>query len=189
MYRLCLSKADEQGYKIFDDYRKPYNLNIFGWRHSYYYIDKFHDDLIVFWPVDSKKWEYRIWPITTLPGLPWLFNPINEDGTAVLVPGQYRNCYYRGMYKGDMVLRQMGKVRVFRDNNRDGNIDTKLEAIQEGNFGIHIHAAGWWSKVVGVSSAGCQVFQRQSDFKEFMQLTKLAADNWGNSFTYTLMEI
>ena len=37
-------------------------------------------------------------------------------------------------------------------------------------------------------SAGCQVFSKESDFNEFMDVCRKASDVWGNSFTYTLIE-
>jgi hypothetical protein len=62
------------------------------------------------------------------------------------------------------------------------------DTIEEGKFGINIHKAGNMSSVVNKWSAGCQVFKNASDFEEFMDIVRHARDNWGNSFTYTLLE-
>ena len=65
------------------------------------------------------------------------------------------------------------------------------ENVKEGIFGINIHKAG--SRVDGSTqidkwSAGCQVFAKESDFNQFMEICNKAKDVWGNSFTYTLIE-
>lgn len=186
---IYLREATTLRYKIFKETKShPLNLNIVGWRHTFFKHNKFNDWLSVYWQ-DSLKWSERHWRVTTLPGVPWLFNPINKDGTAVLVPGQYINAYALGEFKGYRALKQVAPVRVFRDNNRDGNIDLNPEKMQSGLFGIHIHKAGIWSQVVGQSSAGCQVFQRSADFNEFIDLCSEALEFWGNRFSYTLMEI
>ena len=43
------------------------------------------------------------------------------------------------------------------------------------------------SFLVNKWSAGCQVFQKIDDYKEFMELCKSSAALYGNSFTYTLI--
>jgi hypothetical protein len=65
------------------------------------------------------------------------------------------------------------------------------ENVQEGIFGINIHKAGKFvngSTQIDKWSAGCQVFSKESDFNEFMEICRKARDIWGNSFTYTLIE-
>jgi hypothetical protein len=37
-------------------------------------------------------------------------------------------------------------------------------------------------------SAGCQVFADPDDFDEFMAILYKAREEWGNKFTYTLLE-
>ena len=88
-------------------------------------------------------------------------------------------------------LRQKSPVKVYRDNNKDGDYDLIEENVQEGIFGINIHKAGRrveGSTQVDKWSAGCQVFSKESDFNEFMDICRKASDIWGNSFTYTLIE-
>lgn len=107
------------------------------------------------------------------------------QGTAILVPGQYKNCYGFGKYRGYECLRQVLPVKVYRDDDGDEEFDTNSDTVEEGLFGIHIHKAGVLSKIVGTWSAGCQVFQRKEDFEEFMNLCK---DSLQDLFTYTLIE-
>ena len=117
---------------------------------------------------------------------------MNKDGVAILVPGQYRGSHTIGLHQGKYeALRQQKPVKVYRDNNEDGKYDMIEENVKEGIFGINIHKAG--SRVAGSTqidkwSAGCQVFAKESDFNQFMEICNKAKDVWGNSFTYTLIE-
>lgn len=175
------------GYKVFSNEVRDYNINIVGWRTPLEEEDSFSDFISVYWR-HKGYWESKSWPATTRPGTPWLFHPENINGTAVLVPGQYVDAYSLGDYKGYTALRQVLPVRVYRDNNRDSKIDKKSDTIEEGLFGIQIHKAGAFSKFIGLNSAGCQVFQKSADFEEFIDLCTKAAKNFGNKFTYTLLE-
>jgi hypothetical protein len=116
----------------------------------------------------------------------------NKDGVAILVPNQYRGSHeirkHQGKYEA---LCQKKPVKVYRDNNKDGKYDMLEENIHEGIFGINIHKAG--SRVEGSTqidkwSAGCQVFSKESDFNQLMELAYKAKNLYGNSFTYTLIE-
>jgi len=183
-----LEKMKYQGFKLFTDQSKSLNLNIVGWRNKYTRPNQFDDYLAVYWR-SGGYWESRGWPITTFPGKPFLTNPISNKGTAILVPGQYVGAYELGSFKGYTALKQVKPVKVYRDNNRDSAPDQSIVTIEEGLFGIHIHKAGVFSQWVGNASAGCQVFQKSDDFKDFIKLCEQAALMWGNHFTYTLMEI
>lgn len=169
-------------------YDKPGGINIIGYRSKIHVVDKFNDFLAVYVARSGGVFDYDFWPITTMPGLPWLSNPIRKEGTAVLVSGQYIDSYRIGLYHGYYALKQVGPVQVFRDDNLDGEIDMENVSINRGLFGIHIHRAGLWSKIVGVSSAGCQVFQRRKDFDEFMSYCQEAVNCQGDRFSYTLLD-
>lgn len=165
----------------------PYNINIVGWRDQKARVGRF-DCFLSVYHLEDDIWKESYWPITTYPGRPALLRPVNKDGAAILVPGQYLNAYRLGVYKGYVALKQVRPVKVYRDKNLDTRFTLDADTIQEGLFGIHIHKASFWSKRVGVSSAGCQVFQRAQDYEEFMAICDKAAMNWGNLFTYTLVE-
>jgi len=179
----------DKKYKIFKDFSHPYNLNIIGVRNVLTKVDKFDDKLVVFWKEKAKHWEYREWPITTRPGAHWLLFPLNPNGTAIMVPGQYLGAYSIGKYRGKDVLRQVEPVKVYRDKNGDSEFNQDSATIEEGVFGLHIHRAGAISNIVGLHSAGCQVFQKQADFEDFMTLCASGAESWGNKFSYTLLEL
>lgn len=182
-----LKRAEELKYYVYKEGTHSYNLNIVGWRAKDIVEDKFNDIISVYWK-ENGIWKSKYWKATTLPGVPWLLNPVNKNGTAIMVPGQYPKAYVLSTYKGYKALKQLAPIRVYRDVNRDSKVTIVPGNIEIGVFGIHIHKAGWWSKLVGTSSAGCQVFQRADDFNEFISLCEQAAKFWGEYFTYTLID-
>lgn len=184
-----LNVMTQKGYRVFDNQLHAYNLNIVGYRNSKPVTDKFSDNLCIYWKYNNR-WSWRAWPITTLPGKPWLLNPMDsKKGCAILVPDQYIAAYKIGLFRGYSVLRQDRAMRVYRDNTRDEVFHLDPNTIEEGVFGIHIHKAGLWSKLVGTSSAGCQVFQKKDDFEAFMSYCRMAQIDWGDRFSYTLIEL
>ena len=181
---------DEKGYEWYDR-DMPFNLNIFGVRNSKRRVNAFDDFLYVIYRNHNLDWRIHQWEITTDPGLSVLENPINQEGTAILVPGQYKSAYKLGLHRGKYkaLVQQGGTVKVYRDNNRDNVHDFDENTIEEGWFGINIHKAGTDSNLVDGWSAGCQVFKREKDFNEFIEICDKAAGIYGNSFTYTLFHI
>lgn len=163
------------------------SLDVVGFRNKEGRVNYFDDWLgIVFKRYDGEI-VYFIWPGTTRPGKDSLLKPVNDDGTAIVVPGKYKEIYSVGNYKGYKALKQVGSIKVYRDRNKDGNWDLG-PTIQEGLFGIHIHKASFWSKIVGPYSAGCQVFQKAEDFEQFMSWIKSAVLDGQTKFNYTLLE-
>jgi len=181
--------CNSNGYSFFE--RGDYNLNIIGLRNDSGKADKFDDNINVVYKIDGS-WIVDIYAATTEPGTRILQRPIVKGGTAILVPGQYKGCYkidtHGGKRKYRAVCQRKGKVKIWRDDNRDRNPDYTGK-ILEGMFGINIHRQ-WGSddrEYTGGVSAGCQVFQSSVDFYEFMETCSVAADEWKNSFTYTLL--
>jgi len=184
--------VESKGHKWFE--KGNYNLNIVGVRNSNTHnkvTNKFDDCITVSYNVDGEE-KFHCFAATTDPGKYWEENIMRKDGVAILVPGQYRSSHkirkHQGKYEA---LCQQKDVKVYRDNNKDGVYDMLAESIQEGIFGINIHKAG--SRVNGSTqidkwSAGCQVFSKESDFNQLMDLAYKAKDLYGNSFTYTLIE-
>lgn len=178
----------QKGYQIFKDSTKPYNLNIIGWRNKDGKVDRFDDFISIYWLGYDGKWNGTTYSATTLPGKPYIKNPLTYRGAAVLAPGQYKGAYSIGTHKTYEALVQVKPVQVYRDNNKNDTIEC-IPPIEVGMFGINIHKASILNKLVGLSSAGCQVIQNLKDYEEFMQICKIARDFRGNSFTYTLLEI
>jgi len=187
-----LHRVSALGLKVFSG-SEAYDLNIIGIRSPEKTANAF-DDLICCAYREEKDgpWVVRCWPATTDPGTYWLDNPSRVDGTAILVPGQYRGVYKIDKHGGkyEALCQRNGDVSVYRDNNRDATLDADASSIVTGMFGINIHHAGQNSTRVDKWSAGCQVFARMADFDEFMGIVKqqIAHHPTWESFTYTLIE-
>lgn len=175
-----------KGYKWFDG---DYQLNIVGVRNSdtgKKVTNAFDDKLTLSYMVNGS-WVYKEWMNTTDPGTKGVKEYHNAAGVARLVPGQYIDSHFVGKHQGKYeALKQIGKVKVYRDANRDMTYDET--AIQEGVFGINIHKAGADSTYVENWSEGCQVFKRAADFEEFMTIVRASAAKGFTKFTYTLIE-
>ena len=168
-----------------------YNINIISVRNHSGRADIFDDFMNVIYKVDGE-WVIDSYIITTEPGTTILRRPINNKGTAILVPDQYRSTYkidtHGGKRKYTALCQRTGKVSVWRDGNKDSKPDY-VGHKDKGLYGINIHRH-WGSderEYTGGVSAGCQVFQSSEDFYEFMDTCNKSADKWSNSFTYTLI--
>ncbi|PIB37457.1 hypothetical protein BFP72_07665 [Reichenbachiella sp. 5M10] len=180
---------EKKQYRFFDN-QKPYNLNIIGIRSNNPIANSFDDWLYLIYRDEHLEWKIFEFAITTDPGNYWLQNPSNVNGTAILVPGQYRQSHAIGLHQGRYeALKQQRPVTVWRDNDRDTSLDMNGPT-DTGIFGINIHRsnANGESTVVEKWSAGCQVFKKVNDFNFFMDTCREAARRFGNSFTYTLLE-
>lgn len=184
----------KMGYAFFK--RGDYNLNIIGIRNSSGAPDTFDDSINLLYKINGE-WVWDTYEITTEPGPSILKRPlksVQDKGTAILVPGQYRGTYKIGWHgsssNGHTALCQRGgEVSVWRDNNRDAVPDTHGPE-DKGWFGINIHKhRGSGARVnTGGVSAGCQVFKDSLEFAEFMETCRDSEEKYGNSFTYTLIE-
>ena len=181
-----------KGHKYF--HHGAYNVNIIGVRNGATgdeITNKFDDCMTISYKDDAGNWNFNCWKCTTDPGKYWAEHLLNKDGVAILKEGQYRGSHKIGLHQGKYeALRQKGALKVYRDKNLDDEYDLIEEDVQNGIFGINIHKAGSWksgSVQVDKWSAGCQVFSKEDDFYDFMNVMYKARDRWGNSFTYTLI--
>ena len=185
----------EKGYSFFED--GVFNANIVGVRSSSDRSNLFDDTIILIYKNKKKEWEIISSLATTDPGKKYLLQPINEQGTAILVPGQYKGVYRidihaknNSNFAHEALCQRNGKVKVWRDNNKNETLDHDEESLEEGWYGINIHRAksSGETDYVGAYSAGCQVFKNSTDYKLFMDVVKRSAKLYGNSFSYTLLE-
>jgi hypothetical protein len=134
----------------------------------------------------------EVYPATTVSGLHYFLNPINQGGTAIMMEGQYRDVYELGLHKGQYeALVQRGPIRFVRDWNRDNKIDIDVDkAFWAQNIGANIHRSHPTiiSTLVGKWSAACQVLQSSKDLERLIELCKRMQESRGNNaFTYTLI--
>jgi len=174
-----------KGYEWYGN--SPYKLNIFGVRDPDRKSNFFNDFLFCIYQNTWNDWVIKQWEATTDSGSYYLLDPMNVDGTAILVPDQYAGAYKIDLHAGKYpaLCQRLKTVRVYRDGTKDDVLDMIPQTIQEGYFGINIHTAKE-GRTIGRWSAGCQVFQNTFDFSEFMHLCKKHENIHGNEFTYTL---
>jgi hypothetical protein len=185
-----------KGYVIFDN---TYDLNIFGIRSNESESNKFDDWVGVFCKDDRGKDIFHLFPATTDPGKPWLLSPMRSEGTAIMVPNQYRGLYKLGKHKDYEALEQKENAQYVRDSSKDSKLDFSLYK-DKGRLSIYgrwenaktnIHRASSFKilQTVETYSAGCQVLQSAKDFNTLLDLCKKQIQHTNiNSFTYTLLE-
>jgi hypothetical protein len=190
------SAVKAKGYVWFDDpSNKGFDVNIVGIRNNDPGVgDKvtnvFDDWLSITYKDETGQWQFYRYKITTDPGTKAVKEFSNPNGVARVVPGQYRGLWMVGLHKGQYeALRQKGKIKVYRDKNRDMTFD-ETNIYEGDSFGINCHRSNpnTESEYVENWSEGCQVFKRVKDFNHFMEIVRKAKELHGNSFTYTLIE-
>ncbi|UFX83226.1 hypothetical protein [Candidatus Absconditicoccus praedator] len=102
---ILMNVLDKKGYKIFT---QKYIPNIIGVR-DIQNIDCFDDVLILFYFDENSQPSYQEYSITTLPGMYYLKNPPNTEGTAVLKEGQYLDLYRLGIHK-QAISKRINKI-------------------------------------------------------------------------------
>jgi hypothetical protein len=176
------------GHKYFEN--GDFNVNIIGIRNSSTgnKVTNAFDDWMTISYKDGGVWKFFSWSATTDPGKDPMLRGNNGRGTARVVPGQYPGSHNIDLHQGKYrALKQKGKLRLYRDADKDLEYDT--DKIVDSNLdGINIHHAGADSVLVGEWSHGCTVFKRIKDFDAFMVIVEKSAKLHGNSFTYTLIE-
>ena len=175
-----LERVEAMGHTVYSDGQ----INTIGVRTPEIHAGEFDDEIHLIWKTDDG-WQHETYPITTDPGAFYLRNPLHVDGTAILVPGQYR-VYKFAKHQGKYttLCQRGGPVKVWRDGDQDGELDWGGDE-HEGWYGINIHHSGSNSpKVVARWSAGCQVFSKISDWKKAMKVWRRSGESL---FTYTLI--
>jgi hypothetical protein len=186
--RNIIDAMTDKGYTVFTG--GEYNVNIVGIRSKSRQANVFDDWMTLFYDegVDTSFYLFRC---TTDPGAFWLHNPSRVEGTAILVPGQYKSVYKVDYHNGKYLAlcQRNGDVAVYRDANRDNILDLDPKTIMWGRFGVNIHHASYYGTSTQVDkwSAACQVIANINDFNTFMSIINKSRKIYGNSFTYTLL--
>ena len=188
----------EKGYTFFDA-KAPFNPNIIGVRSYSREAGKFDDKILLVYRNDKMQWQWHEFKATTDTGEFYLRQPLSKDGTAIILPNQYRGVYKLGIHGrtwasgGYKALEQVGNFTYIRDNNRDNILDVDnidLSQIFEANLKTNLHRASKWQilDLIGKYSAGCQVIQDPKDFDFLIGVCEESIKRgFPNSFTYTLL--
>lgn len=91
------------------------------------------------------------------------------------------------MARSHDALVQAAPLTVYRDNNKDSNLDFNNSSKETGMYNINIHRNHPFLALdkVDSASAGCQTFKDPKEFAEFMKLMKYKLYN--DSYDYTLL--
>lgn len=178
-----------KGYKFWTG---KYNPFLYGIRSRSMVVDEWNDILGICFEDDFGNKINLMHRGSTKPGLYWLKKKMgNVNGTAILIPGQYRRCWTLGKHKDYKALVQARNdvFKVWRDNDQDGQFDYNGK-VYEDVTGLNGHTESLLSKTekVGAYSAGCQVREFDREHFVVMNLLEKSIDQWGDSFSYTLFE-
>jgi hypothetical protein len=184
-----IKSAQKLGYTID---KRPYKLNIIGVRSLSATNQEKFDDLLAYFTYDNNgNLIGKVVPATTDPSTYFLKSPMNLKGAAILKSGEYKDSYQLGLHRGKYeALVQRKPVTVIRDDDRNAYINY-LAPTQTGLFGINIHKSTKGKNnedVIGLDSAGCQVFRNISDFEDMMRMARTSRNKYGNSFSYILLD-
>jgi hypothetical protein len=177
------------GYNWFE--KGDFNVNIVGVRNSSTKdkVTNLFDDFITISYKENGVWKFYKFKATTEAGMAYMKSPMNKNGTAILIPNQYKGSHALGLHQGQYkALRQVGKLKIWRDSDKDSQYDY-VNVTDSFNDGINIHRAKKNGQSIYVEkwSAGCQVIASSKDFETFMKVIEKSASLYGNKFTYTLI--
>jgi hypothetical protein len=145
-------------------------MNIRGWvkpvndlvwiRTDQTFDNKFSDYVIRF----NNRVADMIMPCTTTPGDYYIFNPLTVGGiTGAAVSCEQQtiashrfttSANWKSLWLGAPYFYQIGAVEIYRDGNKDRNLDKSTKT--KGFYGINFHRGGIGSAVDNWS-AGCMV--------------------------------
>lgn len=189
-YDILSNIYQQKGYAFFDS--GSYNLNVFGIRSGDLLTDEFNDLIGVAYRDDTGNKQLLTFKSSTKPGYYWLKEKMgNMNGTAILIPGQYRSCWELGFHRNyeALVQRPTYSFRTWRDNDSDGELDMEGPVFEDVT-GLNLHTTSFKNEIekVGKYSAGCQVIQDDLDFRILLALLLKSSATYGTRFSYTLLE-
>jgi len=188
-FEMVRKAYDNKGYKFFEG---DYSSNLFGIR-SKDPVPNLWNDLLCLAQYESGILNEGVLHThygTTKPGLYYLKKKMgNINGTAILIPGQYRSCWTIGAHKGrySALVQKGSPFRVWRDNNSDGQFDYS-GVVYTDVTGLNMHTESLLRDTswVGAYSAGCMVREFDKEHFEIMTILMQSASKYGNSFSFTL---
>ena len=181
----------ELNYPIYEKDSLPYNLNLTAWRNPEHKKNEFNCYFSYAYKY-RNHWIFKSYKCTTYPGDYYLRNPLNKKGTLIITEGFYKKGYRLGLHKGQYeALVQVRPITVYRDNNKDSEVDLKPQTKENGYFGANIHRAkiSGRTEFVNKWSAGCIVFQDIREYLEFIEICKQAEHFYGDTFSLSVIRL
>lgn len=161
-------------------------LNMIGVRSSNRAVDNWDDFFILCWIEGGKKMIWVDDQFTTDPGIYYMQTKLlNAAGCGILAEGHHKDIWVIGAHgqaKYKAFVQTGGKVRAYRDRNKDNYMDFDPKTIQEGFFGCNQHH-GYDSLKVNNNSAMCQVHRYK---KNLAYVLSLAKKDINKKWSYTL---
>ena len=186
-----------KGYDLYETTNQKVDLNLIGIRSLDLGSNEFNDLLFVAYKRD--RWTIIKTPFTSDPGVYYRNTPINPRGTAIVKPGQYKNAFKLGIFKGYDCLRQHSALDYWRVRLDFWEDQTNMEILmadpdslnlphETGVIGSHMHMASQKvrSTLINKWSAACQVIPETPIYKAIIALSK-EQSKWYDKFTYTLI--
>jgi hypothetical protein len=168
-----------------------YNLNLFGLR-NISATNEWNDWLGCLYQSTNNEWILVFAKGTTDPGLFYLQNPMNPNGTGILPNGVHRGLWKLGLHKGQYeAFVQAKAITIHRDDDRDNLIEITPEDNDTGWFGCNGHK-NYRNNTEGVNKASalCQVWLDDRAFDRFLALARLQIKSKrGTTFSYTLIDL
>jgi hypothetical protein len=163
------------------------------------YGNLWNDTIFIAWIDTHGQKQCRAWAASTDPGRYYYHTkPINPQGTAHLVPGQY--AYVKGWHQSpanvafNQAGTKAGNVLCYRADAPTINLHDATRVTEDSpssRYWINIHAGFQWSATQGVewSSAGCQVIKAAgwTDWR-WKTFRDTLLNNAGGFFWYTLLD-
>jgi hypothetical protein len=178
-------------YRFFLD---KYRVNVFGIRNPSPEVDAFNDVIGVAYMDDFGTGQCLVFNGTTKPGLTYLKDKLgNPNGTGILIPGQYKDVYIVGIHNATSphahkALRQVGKFKVWRDKDKDGQLDYSGK-VYDDVTGLNLHTTRQFIVIkVGGFSAACQVVQDDKEHGVIICLAERTVELYGPKLDYTLFD-
>lgn len=173
-----------KNYIIYED---PFVVNIVGIRNFIQTPGYFDDYLAVFYKDNSKNWQFKVWQITTDPGVMGNALFVTDDakalGAGFIAEGQYVGSHITGHHfsnpPGYSALSNQRPILIYRDNDNDIWAEKRIDSLTISTPGMNIHNSGPRKDINQVYnwSAGCQVFKDPKDYSEFLDIVLSKAQN------------
>lgn len=195
-YNTALDLYLQHGYKFRFE---TMGLNIYAIRSKNSKSNAFDDIGGIAYIDENLKQTHFNFAITTDPGKYYLQNPLNKNGTIIMVPNQYIEVYGEGKHNGKYeCFKQHKPMQYVRDNDRNDILNFDLYRDPElkkkhafwGMNGTNLHRASEWQIIKWIErySAGCQVVQDPKIFNKLIEIRNKSM-NYGFKFwDFTLFE-